>query len=35
MIAQTRELIELAQKVPTETTAPLKAGVVKVLNTSA
>src|SRR5713226_5292084 len=33
MIAQTKELTELAQKVTTETTAPLKAGVTKVLNT--
>ena len=29
MIAQTKELTELAQKVTTETTAPLKAGVTK------
>jgi phasin len=35
MIAQTKELIELAQKVTTETTAPLKAGVTKVLSPSA
>ena len=33
MIAQTKELTELAQKVTTETAAPLKAGVTKVLNT--
>ena len=31
MIAQTKELTELAQKVATETTAPLKAGVTKAL----
>jgi hypothetical protein len=31
MIAQTKELTELAQKVTTETTAPLKAGVTKAL----
>ena len=35
MIAQTKELIELAQKVTTETTAPLKAGVTNALSTSA
>ena len=29
MIAQTKELTELAQKVATETAAPLKAGVTK------
>ena len=32
MIAQTKELTELAQKVTAETTAPLQAGVTKVLN---
>jgi len=34
MIAQTKELIEIAQKVTTETTAPLKAGITKVLSTT-
>jgi phasin len=35
MIAQTKQLIELAQKVTTDTTAPLKAGVTKVPSTRA
>ncbi len=33
MIAQTKELTELAQKVTTEATAPLRAGVTKALKT--
>jgi phasin len=35
MIAQTKELAELAQKVTAEATAPLKAGVTKVLDNKA
>jgi phasin len=34
MIAQTKELTELAQKVTAETTAPLKTGVTKVFSTT-
>jgi len=33
MLAQTKELTELAQKVTTESTAPLKAGITKALKT--
>jgi len=32
MIAQSKELAELAQKVAADATAPLKAGVTKVLD---